>query len=733
MKKLLLLLTAVLFSMASAFAQDCDHSGTTGPLEWCLKDGTLTISGTGAMPNYYWDAPWYQYQESITSVVIENGVLTIGNYAFFACTAICSISIPDGIMIIGDRAFGSCSSLVLITIPSSVLMIGAEAFFNCTSLVLVTLSNGITSIENSAFSYCSALLSITIPNSVTTIGERVFTNCYKLTSINVESGNANYSAENGVLFNNDKTTLICCPAGKTGNYTVPNGVTTIGNAAFYYCKLISITLSNGVTTIGNSAFSSCYELTSITIPSSVITIGDWAFLECTNLASIDVESGNSAYASENGVLFDNNKTTLILCPPKKTGAYVIPNSVITIRQSAFSYCTSLNSISIPNGVTTIGEAAFYGCSSLSSISIPNGITIIEGNTFCSCTKLTSFIIPNSVTTIYYQAFCYCTSLTSITIPNNVTDISSTAFLYCENLISIDVENENNTFSSENGVLFNKDKTTLLRCPEGKTGAYVIPNGVKTIGDSSFEYCRKLTSITIPNSVTSIEYFAFGICENLTLIINLNVIPTEISPGAFNWINQGECTLRVPMASVSAYQNAEVWKEFKIVGGLLVNPVANNNGYGSTSGYGLYELNATATVTATAHAGYKFVNWTKDGVEVSTENPYSFTVTEDVELVANFEEGVGVVETHNCASLRVYPNPTTGVLNLIQETINNEQLTMNSVEVFDIYGRKVISDMRQSEIGKSEIGTSEIKINISHLPAGIYFVNVGNETVKVVKQ
>ena len=666
----LAMLLLVFGAASTAFAQ----SGQTGPLTWVLEDGTLTISGEGEMPDYIYPpaVPWFAYQESIYTVIMEPGITAIGNFAFWQCQSLSSVSIPDGVTSIGKSAFRTCSSLTSITIPNGVKTIGEEAFCYC-SLTSIIIPNSVTTIGNFAFSGAS-LTSITLPNSITTISEGCFDSCKNLTSI-----------------------------------TLPNTIKTIGRQAFCFCmNLPSITIPNSVTTIEDGAFSSCYGLTSIVIPNSVTKIGIGAFLLCSKLTSV-----------------------------------TLSNSITAIESHTFWYCENLTSITIPDGVTKIGVVAFNTCVSLPSINIPSSVTTIEYSAFTWCQSLTSITIPNSVTSIGSQAFAVCTNLTSIEVesgnnhyvsedgvlfdkskttlvsypagktastfvlPGNVTKIVNGALSACPNLVSIEIENENTPFTSEDGVLFNKDKTVLICCPGGKAGDYFTPNSVTTIENDAFYYCKNLTSITIPNKVTSIgerafshctsltsiilpksvkkiNYAAFYYSNNLTSITNLNTKPVTITSTDFFSVSP-ICTLTVPTSAVSAYQGAAEWNQFKIVGGgILVNPVANNGKYGYTIGDGLYQEDEIAEVTAVAYEGYEFVKWTKNGVEVSTDNPYSFFVTEDVELVAHFEAEVGIVETDNYPSLRIYPNPASGAIT-ISAAAEIEQL-----QIYDIVGRLIHS-------------------------------------------
>ena len=357
---ILMIITSVPLMAVESFAADEITSGVTGDCTWSLdSDGVLTISGNGKMKDYSFNErkPW---GTSITKVVIENGVTSIGDWAFENCFSLTSVTILDGVRYIGNCAFLCCTSLTSVTIPDSVTSIGDEAFYDCTSLTSITIPNSVTSVGNQAFFYCTSLTSVTIPDSVTSIGEAAFESCRSLTSITIPDSVTSI----GLSAFEDCTSLT--------SITIPNSVTSVGNRAFYNCtSLTSITIPDSVTSIGNSAFQNCTSLKSVTIGNGVTRIGQSAFEDCTSLTSI-----------------------------------TIPDGVISIGDEAFYDCTSLISITIPNSVTSVGNQAFYNCTWLTSVTIGNGVKSIGYSAFYNCSWLTSVTIPNSVTRIGKKAFGY---------------------------------------------------------------------------------------------------------------------------------------------------------------------------------------------------------------------------------------------------------------------------------------------------------------------------------------
>ncbi|MGM9563550.1 MAG: leucine-rich repeat protein [Faecousia sp.] len=504
----------------------------------------------------------------LTSVSLPNSVTIIDDYAFSNCSSLTEINIPDGVTSICFETFAGDNSLNSITIPSSVTCIESGAFYNCTSLENINIPDSVTSIGGGAFentkfyldesnwsedglyigshlieARCgdtevytiregtkniangafsgSTITSIVVPASVTSIGKTAFTYCRELQSIVVDEQNTVYSSSDGVLFSKDKSVLVAYPVGKTGAYTVPNGVTTIGERAFSSAyHLTSVTLPDTVTAIENYAFYWCSDLGSITLPDSIKRIGQDAFTFCeyyekdSNWAGEVLYIGNhliearSGYGYGGGLslrerssggnelsipdeLAEKRKSFATREMQPISGAYEIRPGTKTIADYAFSSCVKLEGITIPDSVEHIGNGAFSQCSSLTSIDIPVGVKTIGESAFWGCDQLKTIYIPATVTSLGDYSFECCTALKEIQVdPNNT------------NYLSID------------NVLYNAEKTVLLCCAAEKEGALIIPDGVNTIMNSAFWGCGKLTSVTIPTSVTSIGNIAFHHCLEL---------------------------------------------------------------------------------------------------------------------------------------------------------------------------------------------------------------------------
>ena len=459
----------------------CGQNG--GNLNWSYNETTktLTISGTGNMSNYYSSgtaggrAPWVnsKIKDEIETVVISEGAASIGEYAFFECTGLKNVTIPSTVKTINEGAFYKCSGLTSpqpeksddeivdsITIPYGVTSIGDEVFAHCTGLKKVTIPGSVKSIGERAFSDCHisteesedgterGLEKVVIENGTETIGKEAFNGCKKLNDIILPDSitsigetafqytglyNDWSNGNEDVLYINNH--LISVYQGTANECNIKSGTKTIADSAFFACgSLPGITIPDSVTSIGNRAFKDCNSLKSITIPKSVTTIGNCAFYTCYDLQSIEVDSGNPEYCSENGVLYNKEKTEIIRFPKEKTEvSFAIPKSVTKIADGAFEYCKNLTNVTIPNDMTSIGNNAFESCSGLTNITIPKSVTSIGDRAFSECSKLTSIIIPDGVLRIGESSFFKCSSLKDITIPNSVLIIDTDAFKDCMKL------------------------------------------------------------------------------------------------------------------------------------------------------------------------------------------------------------------------------------------------------------------------------------------------------------
>ena len=311
----------------------------------------------------------------------------------------------------------------------------------------------------------------------------------------VEGGNLYFDKATGTIMDCDeKVTKADIPAEIDGV-----AVTSIDHYAFYYnTNLTSVTIPDSVTSIGYGAFTFCSSLTSVTIPRSVASIGDSVFRQCFALTAVEVAEGNTAYCSENGVLFDKAHSALLCYPAAKAETeYSIPSGVTSIRPNAFFACKSLTSVTLPDSVTSIGDYAFYGCKSLISAMLPDSVTSIGDYAFYGCESLISAMLPDSVTSIGEHVFHGCSSLVTVTLPDSVTSIGEQAFYGCGSLTGVTLPSS--LTSLGNGAFYGCKGLTDV----------TLPDSLTSIGGQALSDCSGLASITIPDGVTSIGWGAFS--------------------------------------------------------------------------------------------------------------------------------------------------------------------------------------------------------------------------------
>ena len=551
------------------YCPDCDkvvEKGYTywneGNLTWKLyEDGTLTISGTGAMKDYNNDdnpSPVYNNSD-VKKIVIEDGVTSIGNSAFDSCRNLTSITIPDSVTSIRNGAFKNCTGLTSITIADGVTSIGAVAFYNCSSLTSIAIPDSVTSIGDSSFSNCESLITISLSCKSSlkrsNFGDQADLVSYtshtlKKTAAKAatcsESGNKEYwTCEHcGKYFLSDDTNPETAKAVEQSETVIPasHKLTKVeakdatcaedGNKEYWTCEHCKKYFLSDDT---NPETAKAVEQSETIIPAlkhkNATTRGASEPTEtepgysgdryCPDCDTV-FEKGYTYWNEDNltwklyedGTLnisgtgamkdydSDDSPATQKKDSVKKV---VIEDDVTSIGDYAFWNCSNLTSITIPDSVTIIGNSAFNACSSLTSLTIPNSVTSIEFAAFYACSSLTSLTIPNSVTSIGDSAFNACSSLTSLTIPNSVTSIGEGAFYACSSLTSITIPNS--VTSIGEGAFYACSSLTSI----------TIPDSVTRIGDYAFKNCSNLTSITIPDSVTSIGNSAFYGCSSLKTI------------------------------------------------------------------------------------------------------------------------------------------------------------------------------------------------------------------------
>ncbi len=460
------------FAVSALIALPCSaqESGTIGGCTWVLDDnGVFTVSGTGEIDHF-----GTVTAGEIKSIVFESGITKVDGLGPFDDAV--SVSLPDTLVSF-DGDCGSLPSLEKVIVDENNPAYSAEdgILFNKdkTEIVLFPASNGMTEYE--------------IPQTVTEIGNRAFAHCYELSSV-----------------------------------TLPeDGVTKIGTGAFYFCENLSdVDIPDSVASIGEAAFLGCKSFTKINIPDSVTELGMSAFSSCTGAESIYIGSGITEIPDS--AFFWCTSLTEVTVPENVQGK---------IGDSAFSRCGSLKSVSLPEGITEIGNRAFSECKALESITLPDSVTAIDDFAFDDCEALKKIDVGAGLKTIGEQAFLD-SGIESLSLPAPFEYLGSMALENCDHLAEITVDEDCAAFSSENGNLFNKDKTKLIRyAPAGAAEEYKIPDTVTFIRGHAFRDCANLKRVTLPESMTSVSWYAFYLCISLEEV-NFPSTVKEIESYAF---------------------------------------------------------------------------------------------------------------------------------------------------------------------------------------------------------
>ena len=531
----------------------------------------------------------------LNSVNFGEGLLSIGSCAFQNCRDLNSVNFGEGLLSIGSYAFENCPNIETVCLPESLTTIGSEAFKDCSKLTSIDIPNKVTKLNDNTFANCTSLKNVSIGSGCTSISSTAFVGSNAIEKIIVAGGNANYSSVDGALLNKEKTSIILYPKSKSGEFVIPDTVTSISDHAFDNVpNLTKITIGANVKTIGARAFQNCNSLETVIFKDSDTikkTIGNYAFYKCPALSKVDfgnavksigsysfavndsiksIELPDSLESIGDGAFFCNRKLTNIVFTGENLtsiGSYAFQDcdsltelnlkgngetvidygafcgndalkkislaGIKTINNYAFQNCVVLNSVNFGEGLLSIGSCAFLNCPNIETVSLPESLTTINNGAFKECSKLTSIDIPNKVTELNDITFANCTSLKNVSIGSGCTSISTTAFFGASSIDRITVSEDNKNFTAVDGVLYNKDMTTLVLYPKNCSGEFAVPDTVTTIADYAFDNSPNITKVTIGKNVKTIGFYAFSGNKKLETVEFTGNNLTSIEDEAFS--------------------------------------------------------------------------------------------------------------------------------------------------------------------------------------------------------
>lgn len=666
---------------------------------------------------------YYKGSVVIPETIVYNDmnyvVTTVGLHAFYKCVDLTNVSLPNSILTIKSAAFDSCINLKTIEFPKNLDVIEFGAFRN-SGLTSVELANNLRMIKDQVFKGCKDLERVTISSPNLYIDLRVFESCESLVEYKVEGDSERYSSYDGILFDREKKELMLFPLGREDTtYTVPDfveeigfcafldnskikrikmneGLKKIGIASFERCtNLRSVELNSGLKTIEYSAFWGCSSIVEMKIPNSVEYLGSNCFTDCVNLKNISFETSNVTeleydmfencsslkkiilpektdeynlgcfdgcdslewveisadneyFTTEDGVLYDKNKTKVLFFPfGKNRDMYVIPEGVIEIDQYSIpeiaylkipaslsiiknglyvtdgfivdennmTFCsdngilfnkdkTELllypnkrkdNYYKIPDYVNKLGEGAFFDCNHLIEVEIPLSVTHIEESCFESCDSLKEVVLHDSVSYMGSYTFMNCISLEKVRIPKKCDKIPDWFVFGCHNLKEL-----------------------------------IVHEDVVSFGHSMAEHCYSLTEIVMPEKLKFIGDYILWECTNLKKIISFAKNPPPLSMYALQGLYGVDYKVYVPFEAVEDYRNDDYWRYRDIYGFYVIDAVSEN---GTVEGGGYFLPDTTITLTAIPAEGFRFVGWSDECLD----NPREMVVNSDLTLTAYFEK------------------------------------------------------------------------------------------------
>ena len=547
--------------------------GYHGSINWNFKNGVITLTGSGSMDSGFseGDFGWSDLKNDVTSIVIGEGITSIGDYAFLGFSKATSLTLPSsGLTVIGDYAFMNCG-FTSVSMPDTITTIGTYAFAGCSSITYMHISEiatsigeyafsgcnfqstnmpyNLTTISNGMFKGCSSLYSVFLPSSVTSIGERAFAECSNLNNFSMTESHV--TSIGARAFENSGIQSII----------IPDGVTVINEQTFSGCNNLElVTLSANLTKIGDKAFYNCSKISEITIPGSVTNIHSAAFVGCSILETVhnNADPDKLAWSTSAGAFIPGKGTTCIV-PSRYYETYIAKfgdlnltfrsrfiaegtcgqnltwmldgdgTMIISGTGPMYDYSSNdqslagenadrIKTVIIDNGVTSIGQYAFYNCYSMETISLPESVTSIGTYAFAETHNLDSIVLPAGLTTLETYAF-YNSGIRSVNIPSGITTIPERAFSCCSRLEAIVIPNTVETLETN----------ALSYCYNLK--AITIPSSISSWGKYTFYECTSLTSVTVCEGITSIPYGTFYECRSLSEV-NLPDSLTTIEGAAF---------------------------------------------------------------------------------------------------------------------------------------------------------------------------------------------------------